>query len=500
MKKNKKLFNIGPIVAIMIISTILIILSFILNKIGYKGYMTDPETHEKTLVTVNNILSRTGIQYIFSSTVSNFRFIEPLVILIMSFITLSIIDSSGLVNHIVKPLKRVKQNYITFILVFVSIISTFIGDYSYAILLPFAGVLYKYLDRDPKNGILITYVGITIGYATGIFYNYQDLVLNGYSEIAAKDVINNFQIEPLAYIFMLIASSLIITFVFANIIDKKFNKRIRKTEEEQERFVESSLALKVTGIVFLVLMLIMFYLIIPGLPFSGILLNDNEKLYIAKLMGDNSPFKDGFLLLFIMIFMMCGYVYGRISRNIKNAREYNKSISKAFENTGFLFAILFFASIMINILEWTKIGEVFCLNMANTMEKFEFAGLFLILATLFLCLIATILVPSTVVKWKLISPTMVPLLMRANISPSFTQMIFKVGDAIGKCFSPMYIYFIVLIGLLYKYEDNGEEIKMLGTMKKIMPFVIVLSITWIAIIVGWYLVGIATGVNTYPTI
>ena len=500
MKKNKKLFNIGPIMCIMIISIVLIILSFILNRIGYKGYITDPETHEKTLVTVNNILSRTGIKYIFSSTVTNFRFVEPLVILIMSFITLSIIDSSGLINHIVKPLKHVKQSYITFILVFLSIISTFIGDYSYAILLPFAGVLYKYLDRDPKNGILITYVGITIGYATGIFYNYQDLTLNSYSVIAAKDVISNFKIEPLAYIFMLIASSLIITFVFSNIIDKKFNKKIRKKEEEQERFIESSIALKVTGIVFLVLMLIMFYTIIPGFPLSGILLNDQEELYIAKLMGDNAPFKDGFLLLFIIIFMICGYVYGRISRNIKNAREYNKSISKSFENTGFLFAILFFASIMINILEWTKIGEVFCLNIVNTMEKIELSGLFLVIAVLILCIIATILVPSTTLKWKLISPTMVPLLMRANISPAFTQMIFKVGDAIGKCFSPVYIYFIVLIGLLYKYEDNGEEIKLFGTMKKIMPFVITLSITWIAIVVGWYLVGIAIGVNTYPTI
>ena len=61
MKKNKKLFNIGPIMCIMIISIVLIILSFILNRIGYKGYITDPETHEKTLVTVNNIFSRTGL-------------------------------------------------------------------------------------------------------------------------------------------------------------------------------------------------------------------------------------------------------------------------------------------------------------------------------------------------------------------------------------------------------------------------------------------------------
>jgi len=500
LKKSKKIINIGPITAIIFMSIILMLLSFLLNKIGYKGYITNPETHEKTLVTVNNIFSRTGLKYIFSSTVSNFRLIEPLVILIMSFITLSIIDSSGLLNHVVKPLKSVKHSYITFALVFISVISTFLGDYCYAILLPFAGVLYKYLDRDPKNGIIITYIGITMGYATGIFYNYQDLVLNNYSATAAKDVIFSFKLNPLSSIYLLIASSLIITLVFSNIIDKKFSKKIRKDESEQEKFIESGIALKTTGICFLVMILISAYCIIPGLPFSGLLLNDKENLYIAKLMGDGSPFKDGFLFLFIIIFMICGYIYGRISRNIKNAREYNKSISKAFENTGFLFATLFFSSIMINILDWTKIGEVFCLNIISSMEKLEFSGFFLIVATLIMCFLATILIPSTVKKWELISPTMVPLLMRANISPAYTQMVFKVGDAIGKCFSPVYIYLFVLIGLLYKYEDNGEEIKLFSTIKKMMPFVIILAITWLAIILGWYLVGIKIGVGTLPTI
>ena len=228
MKKSKKIINIGPITAIIFMSVILMLLSFLLNKIGYKGYITNPETHEKTLVTVNNIFSRTGLKYIFSSTVSNFRLIEPLVILVMSFITLSIIDSSGLLNHVVKPLKTVKHSYITFALVFISIISTFLGDYCYAILLPFAGVLYKYLDRDPKNGIIITYIGITIGYATGIFYNYQDLILNNYSATAAKDVIFSFKLDPLSSIYILIASSFILTLVFSNIIDKKFSKKIRK--------------------------------------------------------------------------------------------------------------------------------------------------------------------------------------------------------------------------------------------------------------------------------
>ena len=37
-------------------------------------------------------------------------------------------------------------------------------------------------------------------------------------------------------------------------------------------------------------------------------------------------------------------------------------------------------------------------------------------------------------------------------------------------------------------------------MKKIAPITIILSIVWLVIIIGWYLLGFKIGVNTYPTI
>lgn len=499
-KKNKKKLNIGPIMFTIIVSGVLLLLSFVLNKIGFKGYLIDPETNERTIITVNNIFSRTGLKYIFSNAVSNFRLLEPLVVLIMSFISISILEASGLLNHILKPLKNIKSTYLTFIVLFVSIITTVIGDYSYAILLPFAGVFYKYLDREPKNGIMITFIGITMGYGAGLIYNYQDIVLNQYNVIAAKNVISTFQSEPLSQLFIMIVSTLILSIVGSSVIDKKFNKKIRKKEEDEETFIESKSALRLTALAFVVLMLISIYCIIPSLPFSGLLLDMEEPLYIGKLFGLNSPFREGFMLLSIIIFMICGFVYGRVSRNIKSTREYNKSISKSFENTGFLFAIMFFASIMLSILEWTNIGNVICLNIAEFMGKLEFNGLFLIIPIFILCIIATIFVPSAVLKWSMISPVMVPLLLRANISPAFSMMIFKAADAVGKCFSPIYIYFIIMIGLLYKYDDNGEEIKVFTIMKKMMPVILIMAVAWLVIIIGWYLIGFKIGVNTYPTI
>ena len=89
--------------------------------------------------------------------------------------------------------------------------------------------------------------------------------------------------------------------------------------------------------------------------------------------------------------------------------------------------------------------------------------------------------------------------MRANISPSFTQTIFLAADSVGKLFSPIYIYLIITIGFMYKY-DKDSNVSIISTMKKIMPVILVLSLVWIVIIVGWYLIGLPIGINTNITL
>ena len=57
------------------------------------------------------------------------------------------------------------------------------------------------------------------------------------------------------------------------------------------------------------------------------------------------------------------------------------------------------------------------------------SGVFVIAVTLLVTIIITILNPNTIYNWRLASPILVTSLARANISPSFTLMIFKVGDS-----------------------------------------------------------------------
>lgn len=497
MKNKRKLKTTGPVVEIMLLILLVSVLSFIFSLFKMSGYITESGTFETTLVIVNNMFRSKGIKHILDSTLTNFQLLEPLVLIILSLIATSILEASGLLKQLFLPLKNIKPFYVTIGVMFVGIISTIIGDYSYALLLPAAGILYKYIGRSSSLGVLTMFIAITIGYGTGIIYNYQAYQLGNITEVAANSIASKYNYELLSNIFLLIASTIILTIVGAIVLEK-FSKKFRRNEETDALNV-SKKASRVTLIAFIIMAAAFIYCIIPGLPKSGLLLDKTEPTYIGKLFGSESSLSQGFMVLIIVVLMVCGFIYGSVSKNIKNSSDYSRALTKTFENTGGVFVLLFFASILYEVIDWTNIDTIICTNIVDFIGSTQLSGIILIVIAFLSIVLISVFIPGALAKWELIAPIYVPLLMRANISPAFTQTMFVAADSIGKLFSPIYIYLIITIGFMYKYEKDSN-ISIFGTMKKIMPVVLILSLAWIVIIFGWYLIGIPIGINTLITL
>lgn len=495
-KQNKKR-SIGPVVEIILFAIIASVLCFLLNLIGANGYRTETGSFETTLIIINNIFSKSGIKYILNNSLVNFQTLEPLVMVIMSLIAVSILEASGLLKQLFTPLKNIKPRYVTLIVMFIGIISTIIGDYSYALLLPIAGILYKYIGRNSSLGILTMFIAITIGYGTGLIYNYQTYQLGRITELSAQSITTGYNYELLSNIFVLVISTVILT-IFGMLVLEKFSKKYPRNEETDNLNI-SKKASKTTLIAFIIMMVVFVYCLIPGLPHSGLLLDKTETTYIAKLFGSSSPLNQGLMFLVIAILMVCGFIYGTVSRNIKNSDDYSKSLTKTFEGTGHVFVLLFFVSILYEIIDWTNLSTVISTNIIDFIGASNVSGLILVVLAFLSIVLISVFIPATLTKWELIAPIYVPLLMRANISPAFTQTIFIAADSVGKLLSPIYIYLLIAIGFMYKY-DKDSNISILGTMKKIMPVILTLSLVWLVIIVGWYLLGFPIGINSGLTL
>ena len=279
---------------------------------------------------------------------------------------------------------------------------------------------------------------------------------------------------------------------------EKFSKRFRRNEETDNLNV-SSKAAKVTLIAFIIMVIGFIYCIVPGFPKSGLLLDKIEPTYIGKLFGADSSLSQGFMVLIIGVLMVCGFIYGTVSKNIKNSSDYSKALTKSFENTGYVFVLLFFAAILYEIIDWTNITTVISTNIIDFIGSMQISGLLLVVIAFISIVVISIFIPNTIPKWELIAPIYVPLLMRANISPAYTQTLFMVADSVGKLFSPMYIYLIIAIGFMHKYEKDSN-VSIVSTMKKAMPSILLLSLVWIVIVFGWYLIGLPIGIGSTITL
>lgn len=502
-RRNKKTF--GPVLMIMLITFIIIIVSFLFSILQIRADKTSiiNGNLETSVVTVKNILSLEGITYIFSNSILNLSVFEPLVLLIISLVGIGIGEKSGLFKAMFQPLKRVKTSVITALVLFISIISSLLGDYSFALILPLIGVIYKYLGKNPLLGVITAFIGTTIGYASGIVPNYDVITLGKITEVAARievDKAYDFNIFSSSYI--MITSAIILT-IFGTIFILSFiNNKLPKVKNEiEEELVVDKSALLYSNFTFIIMLILLGYSIIPGLPGSGILLDTSKDAYIEMLLSNSAPFTDSIIFIITMMFMICGYIYGKVSGNIKSSNDYSVGLSRSFDNFGYVFVLMFFAAQMIGILNWTHLGEVLGSLMIDFISGAEFTGMLLILFLIFMIIIIGIFIPSTIEKWNLAAPIIVPLFMRANIAPEFTQFIFRVADGISKSITPIFSYFIVLIALLEKY-DNNEKTKttIFGTLKLILPTVLALLGIWILIIIGWYIIGLPLGVGGVTTL
>lgn len=493
--KSNKLFS--PIITMLFLIIFVSILSFIFEKVNLDGSITSIVNGklETSMVVVKSILSKDGIIYMLSNLTTNFNLLEQLALIIVGLFSVSILDASGILKHIFSPLRRIKTKFITFLVVFVGIISTVFLDYSYIILIPLVSIMYRHLNRNPILGIITIFIGITLGYGTGIIYNYNDYSFGMLTQLAATiDVDPNYKYSVFSNIYIKIVSTVLISFIMTFLIEKYITKKMLIYENEEEQFNTSKKGLIISIISGVVIIFIVMLFALP----NGILLDNTQTSYIAKLFSNNAPFNLAFMYIFLFICAIVGLVYGFISKNFENNHEYSVGFTKEFNNLGYLFILLFLSSVLISIINWTNIGIVLVGKIMYFIEVLDFTGVPLIITTFILICIMSMFMPGSLEKWTLISPTLIPIFMRANITPDFTQFMFGIADSIGKCATPVFVYFIIALGFIQK-NNKDNKLSLFDTLKYSLPIIFTMIVFWVLILLLWYISGLPLGIGTYAT-
>lgn len=528
-KKKLKLkkFYFHPITVFLFSIFILVILSGILSAFQMQAtYNTINEnTHElePTLIAVENLLSFDGMKFIISNAAKNFLSFGPLGMLLISLIGLTVAEGTGLIETFTKrKLKRLPKPYLTFLFLFLGTISSLINDVGYAILIPLAALVYFINGRNPILGIITTFCGVSFGYGVSLFVGTTEISLINYTKNAALLIDDSIHIALTSNLIFIIISSIIISIVGTIIIEKiiapkigKYKReeesakteqyRILNLEEEEQRKIEKEKlekrGLKFSLIVGIVIIIAFIYMLIPNLPSSGLLLDMTEKAYVNQLFGENSYFQDGFTYIISIFFIMTGIAYGIGAKTIKNDKELIEKSEETFSKLGSTLILFFIAAQFIAIFKKTNIGTIITAWLVNLLEHLEISGIPLIITTLIFIAISNLFLTGMVNKWMIFAPVVVPMFMQSNIAPQFAQIIMRVGDSMTKGYTPCLASFAIYLAYLNIYNLNkGKPYTIKKALRIITPYFFLISITWILLIIGWYIIGLPIGPGVYPTI
>ena len=293
---------------------------------------------------------------------------------------------------------------------------------------------------------------------------------------------------------------IVTSIVFTNVTEKRIMPHLPRYESSEEEVVINNKKLRglIVGLaVGILYLLIIIYNIIPNLPLSGALLDTRADKYIDMLFGVNSLFNKGFIFIVTVFFMVIGFAYGFVTKNIKTSKDITESLAYSLDGIGNVLVLIFFASLFVNVYQESNIGNVIAAFGANIIGSIKFSGIALIITSLLIIAIVNVFCPNSITKWTIMSATMVPLFMNASISPEFTQIVYSAGDSITNGFTPLFMYFVIYLAFMEKYNQN-DTTTLTGCSKMLTPYSIFSLVIWTVIIVGWFMIGVPIGIGSAP--
>ena len=367
-------------------------------------------------------------------------------------------------------------------------------------MIPIAAILFTEYKRSQMLGMTMAFVSTAAGANINIFITSLDYSLIELSKSAVSIIDSDYSYGYTGDLFFIIVSSLLLALLVSIITEiLARTKPVRIGEEEKQ--IDSKLdkkGLKNSFIALFIMIIIFVYSIIPNLPLSGALLDSNQSYYVNKLFSANAPFVNGILYIVSLAFIICGVIYGISTKQIKSDRDIINSLTNSLNGIGEMLLLIFVSSQFVALFKYTNIGNIITINIFNFLRHGELSFIVLILFSFLGIAISSLFLTSISTKWTLFVPGLIPAFMKSNITPEFTGAIFRLSSSTTSMLTPLLPYFSVFLGFVGLYSRNDFSVK--KCYKLLMPYFIGVTVLWLFIIIGWYVLRAPIGPGVYPTI
>jgi aminobenzoyl-glutamate transport protein len=301
-----------PAVIFLLLIALLILISHVFYLFGatVTFQSIDPETDElvENTVTAQSLLTADGIRFMFTEVVNNFMNFNAVGVIIVAMLGVGVAEEAGLIRALIHKLVLVApRKAMTYILVFIGIVSSIAADAGYLVLIPLAAAAFLSLGRHPLAGLAASFAGVAAVFSVNILIKPLDGILTGITNDAIHILEPSRSIELTANFWFSVASVIMLTVVVSLITEKIVEPRLGQYTGERPEAVsraegmsqDESRGLRYAGYALLATLAVFALLALP----PGAPLRNPET---GSLIAD-SPFMNGLIVFITILFLAVGW-------------------------------------------------------------------------------------------------------------------------------------------------------------------------------------------------
>jgi len=452
-------------------------------------------------VHIQSLLDVEGIRYLFTSFVHNFMGFTAMGIILIVMIGVGVAERSGLIASLIRRLVAASSAAaLTYIIVFLGIISSIASDAGYLVLIPLGAAAFLSIGRHPLAGMAAAFAGVAGGFGVNLLVTPTDAVLTEITNESIHLVDPAKSIDLTANLWFGIGSTILLTIVLGFMTSRVIEKRlgaydpsvapdageadIQTADSGPEIDAEADRrGLRLAGLYTLIALAIIVLLTAPpGAP----LRNPDT----GEIIG-SSPFMNSLIVIITLFFLAAGLGYGRGSGSLRTSTQVIQAVEKSWAGLAGLLLLFLLIAQFIAYFNYSKMPQVAAVKLGDLIENVNIASIWLLLIAIILTLVVGIIIPQAIAKWALLAPIFIPLFVRLGVDPAAVLAAYRVGDSPMNIVTPIMAYFPLIVIFAARYDKRSG----IGTVIALMlPYFLVIAVVWTLFFLAWYALHIPWGI------
>ncbi|MCF8218393.1 MAG: AbgT family transporter [Bacteroidales bacterium] len=447
-------------------------------------------------ITARNLLSGEGLRWFVENLVTNFAHFAPLGLVLVMLMGVSVAEQSGLLTVVMRRITYATPKKVIFPVIFmIGAMGNIGSDAGVVVVPPIAAIIFMQMGYHPIAGLVAGYAGATAGFTANVVIAGTDVLLAGISTQITQAMNPPMEVSATANWYFMIASTLMLGLGGAFIVRRFTIPRTKHfagmdkvadfAQQDKALSPEERKGLKNAGISVLIYLVFIALLVVP----PGAPLRNPETGGIVP-----SPFLRGLVPVLFFLFAIPGYFYGKATGAIKKKDDILKFMEQGMKNLSGYIVLMLVVAQFVELFSRSNLDSILAIQGANFLEATGLTGILLFVLFIILIAFLNIFLGSGSAKWAIFAPVFIPMLAQLGYSPAFVQLMYRVGDSITNCVSPLYVYFPLILGWIHQYD---KRLKIGTIISLLVPYAIVLLIMWILLIFIWYIFNIPIGVGEF---